>query len=104
MLACQAGLARPSVGKGTPLRTDASTPAFSPVGADLSVEHAVISATAKSDAAVRAIAREALGRKSGERTGMSSPCAMYALRLATGGGRHRQKPKVESATIPVKVF
>src|SRR5258706_6427133 len=91
-VACQTGLTSPaSVMKGTPLRDDASRLAFGPVGAGWSVEHAVISATVRSAAAVRATVRGALSGDSVKRTGMLSPCAMYALRLATDGRSSQAK-------------
>jgi hypothetical protein len=72
------------------LLDDALTLAFSPVGSVLSVAQAVISATVRIAAAVRAIVRGALGGKSVKRTGTLSPCMMYALRLATQIGRKRK--------------
>src|ERR1700693_538336 len=81
---CQAGLASPSL-KGTPLR-DASIRAFRSVGPGLSVAHAVRNASVMTAAAVCADVRRALGRNGEERTGMLSPCAMCALRLATQSG------------------
>src|SRR6202040_3675212 len=86
---CQAGLAKPTA-NGTPLLDDAPTLALSPVGSVLSVAQAVISATVRIAAAVRAIGRGAWCGNSVTRTGMLSPCAMYALRLRRRVGRKQK--------------